>query len=145
MRLCFQNGNIQKIHYTLWRLTKTVNQLINHVCFFVFRLKFRNSFINVQFLEFIFNITDRNKCVNLYFDTRFIFFLRHFFSFALFHGFIEHFTVQIIPDCFHVSMLACTQKITCPSYFQIPHGNAESRTKFRKLLNRRQTFFCHFF
>ena len=43
-----------------------------------------------------------------------------------------------------MSMLACSQKISGATDFQIPHGNFEAASQIRKFLNCSKTLLCHF-
>ena len=63
-------------------------------------------------------------------------------SFGFFYRFTEHLTIQIISDCIHMPMLLGSQKISCTSKLQIPHGNLEAASQICVFTDCSQSLLC---
>ena len=64
------SGDHQQVLYRARRLTKPVNQLIEHLITLCGRLHTRDPLINIEFLVLIGNIRRRNVGIHLYIQCR---------------------------------------------------------------------------
>ena len=64
-------------------------------------------------------------------------------TFCLFHRLTKHFTVKVIAHCVHMSMLLCSQQISCTAELQITHGDLEAASQICELPDRRKPLLRH--
>ena len=108
MCLRLQSRYFQKLFYFLRNISETVDQFFCHIFHLFSVLDCSDPFINIQFLIFIRNIRSRNKCIHIQIHRRCKCLLFFHLAFQLLHRLVQHLTVKVISDCFHMSMLFCS-------------------------------------
>ena len=145
--MCFHpdQRNPEKIFHASRNHPKPIQKLLVHFLTFCPVLNSCYTLINIQLLYFIYDIRGRNKSIHIQIHQGIEVLHSGGYSLQIFYRFIQHFTVQIIAHCFHVPMLPFSQQISCSTNLQIPHGNFEAASQFRKFPNGLESFFRYFF
>ena len=125
-----QSCNGKKIQYCFRRLTKTVDQLFQHIVILLLTLNTGNSLVNIQFLKFVADVGIRNKCIDIKINGR-LKIIHSLDSLSLLDSLTEHLAVKVIAHRVHMAMLLSSKKISCSTELQILHGDLKAASKIR--------------
>ena len=123
-----QPCNSKKVQHSFCRLTKTVDQLLQHIVIFLLAFNTGNTLINIQLLELVADIGIRDKRIDVEINGR-LKIIHSPDSLCFLDSLTEHLTVKVITNCVHMPVLLSTEKISCSTKLQILHSYLKTASK----------------
>ena len=139
---CLHKSNFKQSFCTSWRIAVAVDHLVKHIVCVLGRGDKRDFFIHFHSACLGGNVAIGNVGTDLHINKGLCSFL---FGFAAFfkHRLVQQFNIQIVANTVDISVLFCTEKVSCSADFQVTKGDFKAGTELGIFLDSREAFFSH--